>query len=70
MPRYMAMARPLAPPRQFYDDDYYPTPVRTTVTVVETDQTPVPTGLLDASGTELYRLSESVPCGFTAKHDA
>lgn len=40
--------------------------VRATMFVVE-DDTPQPTGLLDAQGNQLYRASPRRPIGFTAK---
>lgn len=34
------------------------------ITVHETDRSPLPTGLLNANGDELYRIPETVPFGF------
>ena len=34
------------------------------MTVIETEKQPIKTGLLDAHGTPLYRVSETVPLGF------
>jgi hypothetical protein len=38
-----------------------------TATVFETDAAPQPTGLLDASGTPLYRTIDREPIGFRVR---
>lgn len=49
------------PPRPTsFDDDWYEPPLTPDLTVVESD--PVPTGLLDADGYEIWRMKD--PIGF------
>lgn len=39
------------------------------ISVIVEDDSPVPTGLYDSSGVELYRVTDRRPVGFTAKHE-
>jgi hypothetical protein len=43
---------------------------RPTIQAIESDPTPVATGLVDASGTPLYRTEERVPIGFHVRSNA
>jgi hypothetical protein len=65
-PRYVALS---APPRA-WDSETHSWAERPTCQVVEADPTPQATGLLDASGTPLYRLPNRVPMGFQVKGNA
>jgi hypothetical protein len=63
MSRYVPIPRRLSPARAEWDD---PEPVMTTTTVYAEDDAPRETGLLDANGTPLYRVSDKVRMGFIA----
>lgn len=57
--RYVALP---TPPKQYgYSEWGEPHP---TMVVIDGDRAPVKTGLLDASGTPLYRVDDTVPLGF------
>ena len=58
MTRYVALAR--RPKAGDWDDDQV---VVTSITVHESDHSPVETGLLDAHGTPLYRVNERPKMG-------
>lgn len=59
--RYVPLARA---PRAWQSEggDYWAE--RPTIAVWETERAPVDTGLLDASGTRLYRVNDPEPIGF------
>lgn len=59
MAKYVAIAHPAA-----WSDSCLSWQDRPTCVVHEDDPAPKPTGLVDASGTPLYRLSERIPIGF------
>ena len=40
---------------------------RPTISVIQDDDEPAETGLLDANGTPLYRVKDSIPVGFRGK---
>ena len=53
--------------RAWWDDLYHLDPRSSSVdrvTVLETPDDPQPTGLLDAQGNELFRMTEKRPIGF------
>ena len=56
MPRYVSLARK----QKAFDDDWYEAPLEPALTVIEND--PIPTGLLDAKGNDIYRMND--PMGF------
>lgn len=58
--RYVALP---TPPKASWDE---PEPHRPALTVYETEDQPISTGLLDATGTKLYRVRERIKMGFTA----
>lgn len=60
MSRYVARR-----PRADFDEDAAIFE-RETIDVIEDDDGPVPTGLLDAAGVPIYRVRERVRCGFIA----
>lgn len=49
------------PPRAHWSDD---APLLRDITVYDTEDVPEATGLLDASGTKLYRVRERIKMGF------
>jgi hypothetical protein len=57
--RYVAISRP-RPRAEYYDEG----PVIAGQTVIVEDEAPVETGLLDASGTKLYRVADKIRPGF------
>lgn len=59
--RYVALARP---PKLWRTEDGEFWAERPTLTVWESDPAPIDTGLLDASGTRLYRTPDRQPMGF------
>lgn len=61
MPKYVAI-RALRV-RSQYDEDR---PLYSSISVIESDDQPVPTGLYDSAGVQLYRIKDNAPCGFTA----
>lgn len=61
MPRYIAMARR---PKAYEDEWHDGSEGLTTITVHESDDGPQDTGLLDAHGTPLFRMSDRQPIGF------
>lgn len=62
MIRYVAIPHKGKPARAD-DDDWYSDTTRSIDVLVDRDE-PVKTGLLDASGTPLYRVTVRGPCGF------
>lgn len=62
MPRYVIIRKPQ---RLDWVDEYGPTPVQAPTVFVSED--PVPTGLKDKDGNDLYRVRE--PVGFIVKDD-
>ena len=58
-PRYVAIS-----PARGWSDSYLSWQDRPTCQVIEGCPSPRPTGLLDATGAPLYRLSERIPLGF------
>lgn len=42
-------------------------PLYTHITVIEEERAPIPTGLLNHLGDEIYRERDTVPFGFRAK---
>ncbi len=58
----------LSPAQRAWWDDLYHLDLRSNgmdrVQVLETSDDPQPTGLLDAQGNELYRMTEKRPIGF------
>ena len=56
--KYIAMNRPKA------NDWYYDEPVVKADTVYEREDQPEATGLVDYSGTPIYRVNERAPMGF------
>lgn len=61
MSRYLAIAVPQRPNSSDYWDEG---PLLEGRTVYEEDGAPVKTGLLDANGTAIYRLSDRIKPGF------
>lgn len=57
-PRYIALP---TPPKSHWSDD---APLIRDITVYEAEDKPHDTGLLDASGTKLYRVEERIKMGF------
>lgn len=53
------------PARQYWEESWQEP--KTSITVIEEDDRPQDTGLLDADGNRLYRVKERRPIGFTAK---
>ena len=62
MPRYVAMQRP--PKAAQWDLWDKPATVDTTMTVYEADTGPEGTGLVDETGTPLYRVTDRQKMGF------
>ena len=64
--RYVAISRLLPKPRSDYEymEDR---PGPSTISVIVDEETPIDTGLMDASGTPLYRIKNRGPWGFSAK---
>ena len=67
MPKYIAIHRPS--PRRAETDIYGDRLMHDSITVIVEDDRPVPTGLYDSSGVELFRVGDSRPAGFTSRHD-
>lgn len=57
--RYVALPKP---PRGYSFSEWGE--AHPTMQVLENDRAPVDTGLLDAQGVRLFRVSETVPVGF------
>lgn len=53
----------MMPAEVVWDGDFYLDAPRS-ILVMEDDASPTPTGLLDASGTPIYRLVERIKVGF------
>lgn len=56
--------RPLAKRQRAYEEEWFEEEPHRTITVHETDDSPIQTGLVDANGTPLYRTKVRVPIGF------
>lgn len=54
-------------PRSYWCEDTGAYINPTGETVIEQDNDPEPTGLLDASGNELYRVRDKSPIGYRSK---
>lgn len=63
MTRYVAIhdRKPKVTSDWWADDRQGPS----TISVIVSDDSPIATGLYDASGTLLYRIEDRFPCGFT-----
>ena len=61
MPNYATVPRFRV--KNEYEEDR---PLYSSISVIEQDDSPVPTGIYDTHGVQLYRVSDRVPCGFTA----
>ena len=60
MIRYVAIKRP----RADWFEEERPVTVQTSMTVYESDDAPEDTGLLDVTGTKLYRVRDKIKVGF------
>lgn len=58
--RYVALP---SPPKASWEEHERHLP---SLTVYETEERPIDTGLLDATGTKLYRVRDRIKMGFTA----